>query len=220
MAAGRVAAAMKLHLLPTITLLPAPHDTADDTQIIEDWSRGLDWVKWLLGSVRARVEVLLVEDVGEWNEFAEGQLREAIGPALKSAWQSAHANDLAGLIAAAARLTSQLSPDACQRSLQAGAVLLKSTKHARYQGVLGRLREAVEQGKCDGHIAIVWASVGHFFQLSLTNVIAEYLRLEWDMVARDSHVQVPYAGKFSIAGLTSQVMYEVSGGAALRVVDA
>jgi hypothetical protein len=211
---------MKLHLLPTITLLPAPHDAADEVQIIEDWSRGLDWVKWLLGSVRARVEVLLVEDVAEWNDVAENQLREAIGPALKSAWQSAHANDLVGLIAAAARLSDQLPPDACLRSLQAGAVLLKSTKHARYQGVLGRLREAVEQGRCDGHIAIVWAAVGHFFQLSLTNVIAEYLRLEWDMVARDTHAQVPYAGKFSIAGLTSRIMHDAAGESALRVVDA
>ena len=220
MAAARFAVAMKLHLLPTITLLPAPHETAEDEQIIEDWSRGLDWVKWLLGSVRARVEVLLVEDVSDWNEVAENLLRETVGPALKSAWQSAHANDLAGLIAAAAKLSAQLPPAAKQRSLQAGAVLLKSTKHARYQGVLGRLREAVEQGRCDGHIAIVWAAVGNFFQLSLTNVIAEYLRLEWDMVARDSHVQVPYAGKFSIAGLTSRILHPAAGESALRVVDA
>lgn len=220
MAAKRVAVAMKMHLLPTITLLPAPHDTADDQQIIEDWSRGLDWVKWLLGSVRARVRVLLVEDVAGWNDCAEGLLREAAGPALKSAWQSARANDLAGLIAAARALSGGLSPDAHQRSLQAGAVLLKSTKHARYQGVLGRLREAVEQGRCESHIAIVWAAVGHFFQLSLTNVIAEYLRLEWDMAARDSHLQVPYAGKLSIAGLTSQILQDASGESALRVVDA
>ncbi|OYW71786.1 MAG: hypothetical protein B7Z37_26775 [Verrucomicrobia bacterium 12-59-8] len=211
---------MKLHVLPTITLLPTPHDTAEDEQIIEDWSRGLDWVKWLLGSVRARMEVLSVEDVAEWNNIGEGLVREAIGPALKSAWQSARANDLAGLIAASCRLSAQLSPEVCQRSLQAGAVLLKSTKHARYQGVLGRLREAVDQGRCDGHIAIVWAAVGHFFQLSLTNVIAEYLRLEWDMVARDTHVQLPYAGKFSIAGLTSRIMSDASAESALRVVDA
>ncbi|WP_395748672.1 urease accessory UreF family protein [Prosthecobacter sp.] len=211
---------MKLHMLPTITLLPAPHDKADDQQIIEDWSRGLDWVKWMLGSVRARLETLLAGEAAEWNEFAEGCLREALGPALKSAWRSAHANDLAGLMAADARLSSQLPHEACQRSLLAGAVLLKSTKHARYQGVLGRLREAVEQGKCDGHIAIVWAAVGHFFQLSLTNVIAEYVRLEWDIAARDAAVQTPPAGKFSIAGLTSQVMRDASAESALRVVDA
>lgn len=211
---------MKLHLLPSITLLPTPHDTADDAQIIEDWSRGLDWVKWMLGSVRARVEVLSVEDVTEWNDFAEGLLREVSGPALKSAWRCAHANDLEGLIAAAAKLSSQLSPDVRPRSLQAGAVLLKSTKHARYQGVLGRLREAVEQGRCDGHIAIVWAAVGHFFQLSLTNVIAEYLRLEWDIATRDVMVPVPPTGRCSIAGLTRQIMHDASAESALRVVDA
>ena len=118
---------MKLHLLPTITLLPAPHDTAADEQIIEDWSRGLDWVKWLLGSVRARVEVLLVEDVSEWNEVAENLLRETVGPALKSAWQSAHANDLAGLMAAAAKLSAQLPPEAKQRSLQAAGCEVQGT---------------------------------------------------------------------------------------------
>ncbi|WP_395739169.1 urease accessory UreF family protein [Prosthecobacter sp.] len=211
---------MKLHMLPTITLLPAPHDKAEDEQIIEDWSRGLDWVKWMLGSVRARLETLVAGDVSAWNVFAEGVLREAIGPALKAAWRSAHTNDLAGLIEAAARLSSQLPAEACQRSLLAGAVLLKSTRHARYQGVLGRLREAVEQGRCDGHIAIVWAAVGHFFQLSLTNVIAEYLRLEWDIATRDEAVPAPYAGKYSIAGLTSQVMRDASAESALRVVDA
>jgi urease accessory protein UreF len=211
---------MKLHLLPSITLLPAPHEKADDAQIIEDWSRGLDWVKWLLGSVRARVEVLSVEDAARWNDFSEGLLRESIGPALKSAWRGAHANDLAGLIKTAATLSSRLPPDACQRSLQAGAVLLKSTKHARYQALLGRLREAVEQGRCDAHIAIVWAAVGHFFQLSLTNVIAEYIRLEWDIATRDVLAPAPPSGKYSIAGLTSQIMHDASAESALRVVDA
>lgn len=211
---------MKVHLLPTITLLPTPHETAEDERIIEDWSRGLDWVKWLLGSVRARMEVLTVENVEVWNDFAEGPLREAIGPALKSAWQGARANDLAGIIKAATVLSARLPVDARQRSLQAGATLLKSTKHARYQGVLGRLREAVEQGRCEGHIAIVWAAVGHFFQLSLTNVIAEYLRLEWDIATREAPEPAPYAGKFSIAGLTSQVMRDASAQSVLRVVDA
>lgn len=211
---------MKLHLLPSITLLPPPHEKADDAQIIEDWSRGLDWVKWLLGSVRARVEALSVESVGDWNDFAEGLLRESIGPALKSAWRSAHANDLSGLISAAATLSSGLPPEVSQRSLQAGAVLLKSTKHARYQAVLGRLREAVEQGRCEAHIAVVWAAVGHFFQLSLTNVLAEYIRLEWDIATRDVITPAPPSGKYSIAGLTSQIMHDTSAESALRVVDA
>jgi urease accessory protein UreF len=208
---------MKLHLLPSITLLPPPHETADDAQIIEDWARGLDWVKWLLSSVRARTEVLMVQDVA-WDNFADGVLRETIGPALKSAWQAAQAGDLAGLIAADERLSAQLPAELARRSIQAGAVLLKSTRHARYQAVLGRFREAVGQGSCTGHIAIVWAAVGHFFQLSLTNVIAEYLHLEWDIATRDLEPRAKPTGNNGIAVLTSQVMRGTQAGEALSVV--
>jgi hypothetical protein len=208
---------MKLHLLPSITLLPPPHETADDVQIIEDWARGLDWVKWLLSSVRARTEVLMVEDAA-WDDFADGVLRETIGPALKFAWQAAQAGDLAGLIAADERLSAQLPAELARRSIQAGAVLLKSTRHARYQAVLGRLREAVGQGRCTGHIAIVWAAVGHFFQLSLTNVIAEYLHLEWDIATRDLEPRAKPTGNNGIAVLTSQVMRGTTAEEALSVV--
>lgn len=208
---------MKLHLLPSITLLPPPHETADDAQIIEDWARGLDWVKWLLGSVRARTEVLMVEDAA-WDEFADGVLRETVGPALKTAWQAAQAGDLACLIAADERLSAQLPPELAMRSIQAGAVLLKSTRHARYQAVLGRLREAVGQGSCAGHIAVVWAAVGHFFQLSLTNVIAEYLHLEWYISTRDLEHRGKPTGRHSIAGLTSQVMRGATAEKMLSVV--
>lgn len=223
--AVRVVVVMKLHLLSSITVLPPPHEKAEDGRIIEDWSRGLDWVKWLLGSVRARTELLMVDGdsaslSAAWEEFTEGRLREVIGPALKAAWRSAHAGDLDGLIAADTTLSAGLSDAAARRSARAGAVLLKSTKNARYQAVLGRLREAVEQGRCEGHIAVVWAAVGHFFQLSLTNVIAEYLLLEWDIVTRDEPSPEPPVGKFSIAGLTSQIMHEASAEPALRVVDA
>jgi hypothetical protein len=216
---------MKFHLLPSITLLPPPHDTADEAQIIDDWARGLDWVKWLLGSVRSRTEVLMVEGGAQpvstaWEDFVEGPLLETIGPALKFASLSAQSGDLTGLIAVDATLSKQLPPEQAQRSIKAGAVLLKSTRHARYQAVLGRLRDAVEQGRCAGHIAVVWAAVGHFFQLSLANVIAEYLHLEWDIASRDvMHAEKP-AGRHSIAGLTSQVMRGKAEEAELRVVDA
>jgi hypothetical protein len=174
-------------------------------------------VKWLLSSVRARTEVLMVEEAA-WDDFADGVLRETIGPALKAAWQAAQAGDLAGLIAADERLSAQLPAELARRSIQAGAVLLKSTRHARYQAVLGRLREAVGQGCCTGHIAIVWAAVGHFFQLSLTNVIAEYLHLEWDIATRDLKPREKPTGSNGIAVLTSQVMRGTQAGEALSVV--
>lgn len=210
---------MKLHLLPSITLLPPPDDKqAEDHQVIEEWARGLDWVKWLLGSVRARTEVLMVEDLA-WEDFADGLLRDAVGPALRAAWHAAHSGNVEGLITADAALTTKLPAEIAQRSQHAGAVLLRSTRQARYQAILGRLREAVEQGRCSGHIAIVWATVGHFFQLSLANVIAEYLHLEWDIATRD-HARCPHpAGRYSIAGLTSQTMHSDSA-PTLRVVDA
>ncbi len=214
---------MKLHLLPSITVLPPPHETADDEQVIEDWARGLDWVQWLLSSVRARTEVLLIEHRSQpvadaWKEFAESMLREVLGPALKSAWRSTHEGDLESLIAVSAAMSAQLSPAAAQRSLMAGAVLLKSTRHARYQGILGRLREAVEQDRCASHIAIVWAAVAHVFQLSLANVIAEYLHLEWAILTREAFIHDKPQGLYSIIALTSQLMGSPSSEVSLSVL--
>jgi hypothetical protein len=211
---------MKLHRHSSITLLPPPHDTADDAQVIEDWARGLDWVKWLLGSVRARTEVLMFDD-HSWDDFAGGLLLETIGPALKTAWHAAHAGNLDALIASDELLSSQLPAELARRSIRAGGLLLKSTRHARHQAVLGRLRDAIAQGRCRAHITVVWATVGHLFQLSLANVIAEYLHLEWDIAMRDTPAaQKPTAGKHSIARLTSQIMLRASHEPALRVVDA
>lgn len=215
---------MKLHLLPSITLLPTPHDPADEGQVIEDWARGLDWVKWLLGSVRSRMETLSVAVdqpmAAAWESFTEGVLVETVGPALKRAWQAAQAGDLEALMAIDAGLLAELGPALAERSTKAGAVLLKSTRHARYQAVLGRLREAVEQGRCRGNIVVVWATVGNFFQLSLANVIAEYLHLEWDVASRHSWHAAKPAGRQGIAALTSRVMRGSADEAALRVVDA
>lgn len=211
---------MKLHLLPSITLLPPPHDKqAEDHQVIEEWARGLDWVKWLLSSVRTRTEVLMVGKAA-WQDFAEGLLLDTISPALKSAWLAAQKGDLAGLVAADEMLSSQLPADLSARSVRAGALLLKSTRHARYQAVLGRLREAVALGTCAGHLAVIWATVGHFFQLSLANVIAEYLHLERDIALRDAPACEAPAGKHSIAGLTSRIMHASAAETALRVVEA
>jgi len=216
---------MKLHMPPSITILPAPHDSGDELQAVEDWARGLDWVRWLLSSVRARMDVLMVRTdaaatLAAWDDFAGGIMPGTISPALKSAWWAAHAGDLEALIAADEALGGRLPRDLALRSVRAGAVLLKSTRHARYQGVLARLREAVHEGRCAGHIAVVWATVGHFFQLSLANVIAEYLHLEWDIATRDEPWLDKPDGRHSFAVLTSVVMRHLDAEPVLRVVDA
>lgn len=174
---------MKLHLLTTLIVLPAPEDRRRDHEIVEEWARGLDWVHWLLGSVRARTEHLMMNG-GGWTGYAEGAFRAAVGPALEKAWSAAHANDLEALRAADAELGARLGAEDRARSIRAGALLLKSTRHARYQGILGHFRDQIALGAAEGHLATVWAAVGHFFHLSLANVIAEYLRLEWEIGTR------------------------------------
>lgn len=174
---------MKLHLLTPLTVLPTPDDLRCDIEIVEEWARGLDWVHWLLGSVRARTELLTMNGSG-WKGFTDGPFRQHIGPALECAWGAAHAGDLGTLMAADTALTTSLDHEDAQRSRRAGAILLKSTRHARYQGILGHFRDQIAAGACEGHLATVWATVGHFFHLSLANVIAEYLRLEWEIGSR------------------------------------
>lgn len=217
---------MKRPHLTSLTLLPPPQDEKlSDVQIIEDWARGLEWVKWLLGSVRARTCLLMVAGRPRpvhfaWTDFADGVLQDALGPALKEAWECAQAGDLPGLLEVDKRLSASLSPEMAERSVQAGAVLLKSTQHARYQAVLGRYREAVANGRSAGHIAVVWAAVGHFFQLSLANVIAEYLHLEWDIATRDALWMAKPKGRLGITALTGMVMRGSMEDAGLKVVDA
>lgn len=151
--------------------------------MIEEWSQGLEWVHWLLSGVRARSE-RLVFGGGVWAEYAQGAFRAAIGPGLQKAWSAAHSGDLSGLLAADRSLDALLEPADAQRSKHAGAVLLAGTRQARYQGVLGHFRDQIGSGQSSGHLAVVWAAVGHFFHLSLANVIAEYLRLEWEIGTR------------------------------------
>ena len=192
---------MKSHLPVTLTLLSAPEDRRGDGEIIEDWARGLEWVRWLLGSVRARTEHLLVNGSG-WQGFTSGVFRNKIAPMLEQAWAAAQAGDLDALLAADAELSNRLSPEEREHSRNAGAILLKSTQKARYQGLLGRYRDQLNAGRGEGHFAIVWAAVGCLFHLSLAIVIAEYLRLEWDISTR----QNPKRSEPNFGRLTREVL--------------
>lgn len=176
---------MKLHLLTPLTVLPVPEDRRGEFEIVEEWARGLDWVHWLLGSVRARTELLTMHD-GDWETFAEGPFRLHLGPAIETAWLASHRCDLRSLIDTDTSLTEALDHDHARRSMRAGSILLKSTRHARYQGILGHFRDHIAAGDCVGHLATVWAAVGNFFHLSLANVVAEYLRLEWEIGSRET----------------------------------
>lgn len=206
----------------SIVVLAEAHEA--ETQALEDWARGLDWVSWMFASVRARKDRLLFDPKAmkrpgieaEWQMFADALFHDVVGPQLLTAWEAVVANDLAALEDADRAFSSILSKAILQPSLDAGSILLRNTRGARYQGLLGHFRKAQEEGLAPGHFVTVWATVGHFFQLSLANVIAEYLRLEWEMATRHLHQPAEPVGRHSIAGLTRQVMH--APGRDLRLV--
>jgi hypothetical protein len=199
---------VQLHVLKPVTVLADADETA--AEALEDWARGLDWVHWLFSSVRHRMESLYLED--EW-QATDSRLSE-LGSHLIHAWQAAEAGDLDELLRLDCELAQAWPACLTTRSLRAGELLRRSTKGARYQGVLGRLRTACDEGKSPGHFLTVWAAVGHFFQLSVANVVAEYLRLELRMRGEDT---TPEAVA-KITGMTSQLLR--ADGVGLRLVGA
>ena len=180
------------HTLSSVTLLAEAHESAE--QALGDWARGLDWVEWLFSGIRQRMTHLhfqpptsteLLRFQIAWEQFVQESLQNLLIPQLTQAWQTAEAMQLEALISADAKFDSGISEAEKKQSLEAGRLLLKATRGARYQGILKQYRMAVEEGRAPGHFLCVWATVGHFFQLSLTNLVAEYLRLEWQTATRD-----------------------------------
>ena len=226
---GEGGASTGAQTLRAVTVL-ADADESVETAL-DDWSRGLDWVQWLFSSIRHRQSGLYFHAAdlprpglyprapitrqalaARWESFAQKDLRGSLGQPLIQAWQAARDQDLLLLLELDTTLDKLLGDRARIDSREAGARLLQGTRGARYQGLLGRYRSLQEEGKTTGHFFIVWAAVGHFFQLSLASVIAEYIRLEWDLAAR--HLPTP-AGQLSaknIASLTSHLMHLPTAG--------
>lgn len=208
------------HKLSPITLLAEAHESVE--QALDDWARGLDWVDWLFSSIRQRMTHLHFQPPSSnklqrfqiaWEEFAQEPLQNLLIPQLTQAWKTAEAMQLEALISADAKFESSLSEAEKAQSLEAGRLLLKATRGAKYQGILKQYRTAIEEGRAPGHFLYVWATVGHFFQLSLTNLVAEYLRLEWQTATRDLPGSPPLS---QLPRLTSRLLQDHSP--ALRIV--
>jgi len=196
--------------LPSLAVVAEADESRLDA--LEDWARGLDWVQWLLSGIRQRMDHLHFVSPRtsatcrlhlDWLRFAENPLKGALAPSFHQAWQAVHQPDLSTLMAADEAFGKTLSDEESARSLEAGRLLLKATNRARYQGILGHYRRACEAGTTPGHFLILWASVAHFFQLSLASAIAEYLRLEWALATR----HLPVAPTMTnLPQLTAQLM--------------
>lgn len=216
-----------LPALRQVTLLADADESAETA--VEDWSRGLDWVHWLFSSIRQRQQGIYFQPsvpqasakdsvyppvraarklLNEgWDSFLESTLAGGdLGRVLVRAWQAAQSRQMEALLALDAELSTLLAPEVVRSSIQAGERLLHGTRGARYQGLLGRYRQAQENGQTPGHFFLVWACVSHFFQLSLASMVAEYVRLEWDLAVR----QLPGGGAAlagdEIAVITARLM--------------
>lgn len=190
----------------------------DEKRALVDWSRGLDWVAWLLGSIRARLspersEGLCDESAvwASWEKFASELFLPVLGPALREAWQAAQEGQTRVLLEVARRLERQLPAVVCEQSHEAAQLLLRDTRRAAFQEVLGKHRAAIEEGRCPPHLVCVWSATGVLFQLGLANVCAEYLRLEWALrCAQVPGLREP-EGELGILALTGRLLRQGEG---------
>lgn len=184
---------------------------------LDEQGRGLDWVHWLLRSVRQQCEGVVLERQaskmqmhGRWGVFVRERFERGLGSALIEAWNTAALRDAEGLVALEARWRQQLTDEEGERSLLAGQLLLKRTQGARYQGALGHFRQHVDDGRADGHIGIVWPALAHLFQLSPAIMLSEYLRLEWETAVRDLHGIAQPFGQASMVKVAARVLAQVN----------
>lgn len=188
----------------------------DENLALHDWARGLDWVRWILSDIRSHLPPLSTapdsptqeSDVFQaWEHFATHIFLPLIGPSLRDAWHAAHSGRTRKLSQVASNLDQKLPPTLRQRSTQAAELLLRGTRHAVFQDILGKHRAAISDGRCPSHLIPVWAATGVLFQLGLANVCAEYLRLEWAMLSRLCLDLTEPSGPTSIIELTQQIVH-------------
>lgn len=184
---------------------------------LDEQGRGLDWVHWLLRSVRQQCEGLVLQRQdtktlmhGRWRVFVRERFETGLGSTLIEAWNTTALRDAEGLVALEARWRRQLSAEESERSQLAGQLLLKRTQGARYQGALGHFRQHVEEGRADGHIGIVWPALAHLFQLSPVIMLSEYLRLEWETSVRDLHGIAEPFGSAAMIKVAARVLAGVN----------
>lgn len=175
-----------------------------------------EWVRWVFQSIRSRCRGMVflstaterVALMDDWKKFTEQNWCLILAPKLLEAWREAGNGDQAALMSLNQNLTKELPTDACERSLEAGAILMKKTSGARYQGVLGRFRECLTQEASDPHAILAWSGISVLFQLPVADVLIEYLREEWLAGSQSCHHRDEPQGQLSFGALTHRAMRE------------
>lgn len=153
----------------------------------------LAWVRWMFQSIRIRCDAIVFETastnrsgiIADWQDFSDKVWHPILAPMLLAAWHDAQAGDVASLIAEGCARSGQLTGDARERSVAAGELLLRATHGAKYQGVLGQLRQELGRRQADAPLAVIWAAVSVLFQLPPADMLTEYLREEWLTALRE-----------------------------------
>jgi hypothetical protein len=174
---------------------------------LEELDEGLDWVRWLLQSVRQRCEGICfcptetkAQGVhSEWATFVHERFEPLFAPMLRRAISLAAEGDVSKLVSLASAWSQNYTRCEATASLAAGRTLLHVTRGAKYQGALGRYRTLVEEGSALSECFIVWVLVGQMFQLTPITIMAEALRLEWDLGVRDLDILPEPHGEASIS---------------------
>lgn len=184
----------------------------------------LAWVRWMFQSIRIRCEAITFHTtatdragiIADWQAWSEGLWHSVLAPSLLKAWKAAHAADARTLLAMGDALGGLLPDTARERSAAAGELLLRATHGAKYQGVLGHLRQGLEDRKDDAHLAIVWAAVAVLFQMPPADMLTEYLREEWLTGLREHPLPHEPQGPLSFAAMAQRAQREAGIGAEFK----
>jgi hypothetical protein len=143
----------------------------DVSSSVEEMAQGLEWVHWLLRSLRQRCAGIVVpesdasaEALTNWRVLALTRFPEKMGPVMLETM----------------RVTAQRR----YRELRDLELAWESLAGARHVGGLETVRAAIQRGELAGHIGLVWPVVAVVFFLSEVAMLGEYLRLEYQCAMR------------------------------------
>ncbi|MBL9115472.1 MAG: hypothetical protein JNJ83_10745 [Verrucomicrobiaceae bacterium] len=186
---------------------------------LDEMQQGLDWVHWLLRSLRQRCAGIVLPEAScaadlfsRWQHLAKERFRGGMGQSLLEVMRKAADHRRVEWGPLESRWVALLSSEEAERSAKAGHWLLKSVKGARHAASLTNLAGRVMSGELVGHIGIVWPVVASTFQLPEVAMLSEYLRLEYQCAAR-LLPEVPLdAGGNEIVASVSRVIGEMPSG--------
>lgn len=182
----------------------------------------LAWVRWMFQSIRIRCDAIVFVTaatnrsgiISDWQDFSDAVWQPVLAPMLLGAWRAAQAGDVAGLISAGSTTGGPLADDVRERSVAAGELLLRATRGAKYQGVLGQLRQELERLETEAPLGVIWAAVAVLFQLPPADMLTEYLREEWLTALREHPQPHEPQGPLSFSAMAHRALREAGIGAA------